>query len=64
MKKWCVTVTTYSYYTVDIDAETAADAEAEVDRLIRDGRSIEEICGDSFYDGAEVIMGETCEVYR
>ena len=62
MKKWRVTVTTYAYYTVDIDAETAADAEAEVDRMICDGRSVAEICGDSYDDGVEVVMGETYEV--
>ena len=57
MKKYRVTLSSYAYYTVDLDAETEKEAEEKAEKYCNNIKNLEP------YDyGAYVVEGETYEI--
>ena len=57
MKKYRVTLSSYAYYTVDIDAKTKEDAEEKAKEYCNNIKNLEP------YDyGAYVVEGEAYEI--
>lgn len=57
MKKYCVTISSYAYYTVHIDANNKEEAENKAEKYCNNIENLE-----PYDSGIYVVEGETYEI--